>query len=383
MTAAKLNGHASAGQSPIVRHVGERDFWVVLNTAAGIGPIRFQRLLEVCGGAQAAWTASDLELAAAGLERRSIDSLRRLRQRTTPEAVAKRLAELGISTLTLLDADYPANLRHVADPPPVLFLRGRLRPDDDRAVALVGTRRATDYGRAVAERLARDLASAGVTVVSGLAKGVDTVAHNAAVQAHGRTLAVLGNGLDQVYPPENGGLARKIVEGDAGALVSEFPPGIPPDAVNFPRRNRIISGLSLATVIVEAGDKSGALITADFALEQGRDVLVVPGSILSPGSVGTNQLLRQGAIPVTSAQDILEAIGEPESERSEASVVRDVPDLSVQETAVCHALGSEPRHVDELVRTLGGNPGTVLATLAILELKGLARQVGSMLYTRA
>ena len=174
-------------------------------------------------------------------------------------------------------------------------------------------------------------------------------------------------------------MARQIVESGGGALVSEFAPGIPPDAVNFPRRNRVISGLALATVIIEAGEKSGALITADFALEQGRDVLAVPGSIVSPASVGTNQLLRQGAIPVTCVEDILESIGSPVGA---ASPVRDVPNLPADESAVCRALGGEPRHVDELARTLGMGPGTVSATLAMLELKGLARQVGSMLYTR-
>jgi len=246
----------------------------------------------------------DLELGVAGLERRTAESLRSLRNRTTPENVAARLMKLGIRALTLLDDEYPALLKQVADPPPVLFVRGQLKNEDEQSVALVGTRRATSYGQAVAQRLARDLAAAGVTVVSGLAKGVDTQAHRAAVDAGGRTMAVLGNGLDQVYPPENAALARQIVERDAGALVSEFAPGVPPDAVNFPRRNRIISGLSMATVIVEAGARSGALITADFALEQGREVMVVPGNINSPMSFGSNELLKQGATPVTSAQAV-------------------------------------------------------------------------------
>jgi DNA processing protein len=270
----------------------------------------------------------------------------------------------------------------VADPPPVLFVRGHLTEHDTRAVALVGTRRATTYGRAVADRLGRELAAAGVTVISGLAKGVDTVAHHAAIQAGGRTIAVLGNGLDQVYPAENAGLTRQIVDHDLGAVVSEFAPGIPPDAVNFPRRNRIISGLSLATVIVEAGEKSGALITADFALEQGRDVLAVPGSIMSPTSAGTNLLLRQGAIPVTRVEDILEALGSMPAE-SAAVLARHVPQLEPLESSVCQALDNAPRHVDELARSLGLGPGSVAATLTMLELKGLARQVGSMLYTRA
>ncbi|HEX8966668.1 MAG TPA: DNA-processing protein DprA [Chloroflexota bacterium] len=362
----------------------ERACWVVLNMAAGIGPVRFQRLLEVCGGARGAWQATDLELAAAGLERRTLESLRHLRQRTSPEAMARHLRRLGIQTMTLLDDEYPDSLRQVADPPPVIFVRGRLLPGDHHAVALVGTRRATTYGRSVAERLARDLAGAGVTVVSGLAKGIDTAAHQAALQAGGRTIAVLGNGLDQVYPPENTALARQVVERDAGAVVSEFAPGVPPDAVNFPRRNRLISGLSLATVIVEAGERSGALITADFALEQGRDVLVVPGSIFSPLSVGPHQLLKQGATPVTCAEDILETLGVQPLERTAngEALTGNLPGLEPQEASVCEALGNEARHVDELARALRMSAGTVAATLAMLELKGLARQVGSMLYTR-
>jgi DNA processing protein len=360
----------------------ERAYWVVLSMATGIGPVRFQRLLEICGGARGAWQASDLELAAAGLERRTADSLKRLRQRTTPEAVAARLEQLKIRALTLLDDEYPPRLTQVADPPPVLFVRGRLVPADILAIALVGTRRATSYGRSAADRLSRELSAAGVTVVSGLAKGIDTAAHQAALQAGGRTIAVLGNGLDQVYPPDNTGLARQIVERDAGAVVSEFAPGVPPDAVNFPRRNRIISGLSAATVIVEAGERSGALITADFALEQGREVFAVPGSIFSPMSLGPNELLKQGATPATSATDILNVLSPQSTALSPEPLARDVPELAPQEMSVWQALGGEPRHVDELARTLNAGPGEVSAALTMLELQGLARQVGPMLYTR-
>ena len=360
----------------------ERAYWVVLNTAAGIGPVRFQRLLEVCGNAEHAWQARDFDLAKAGLERRTIDSIRKLRLRTTPEAILDRLTRLEIVPLTLLDDGYPSNLRQVADPPPVLFTRGSMMPVDGTAVALVGTRRATAYGKAVAERLTRDLARSGVTLVSGLAKGIDTVVHHAALEAGGRTIAVMGNGLDQVYPAENGGLAHKIVEAGAGALVSEFAPGIPPDAVNFPRRNRIISGLSLVTVILEAGERSGALITADFALEQGRDVLAVPGNIFSPTCAGTNQLLKQGATPVTSAEDILDVLNSTMLS-AQPEPAPNLSELATDETSVWRALSPEPRHIDALARDLTMRPGEVSATLALLELKGLARQVGSMLYTRA
>jgi DNA processing protein len=357
-----------------------RAYWVALAMVPGIGPVRFQRLLEVCGDAEQAWQASDLQLAMAGLERRSISALQRLRDRAAPDAALKRLDQLGISALTLLDEDYPSSLRQINDPPPVLFVRGGLIRSDAQAVALVGTRRATPYGKTVAEQLAMGLATCGVTVVSGLAKGVDTAAHRAALDAGGRTLAVLGNGLDQVYPPENAGLAKRIVNSGAGALVSEFSPGVPPDAVNFPRRNRLISGLSRGCVIVEAAHRSGALITADFALEQGREVFAVPGSVLWPMSAGPNDLLKQGATLVTCAQDIVEAL-DPDT-RGQAPLARALPELDPDETPIWNALGGEPRHVDELARALGRGAGELSATLAILEIKGLARQVGAMTYAR-
>ena len=362
----------------------ERACWIALSLVPGIGPVRFQRLLEVCGGAEAAWQAPDLQLAAAGLERRSIAALQRLRQQTTPVAALERLERLGMRPLTLLDEGYPLALREIADPPPVLFVRGALSAADEPAVALVGTRRATPYGRSVADRLARDLAMAGVSVVSGLARGIDTAAHTASVEAGGRTLAVLGNGLDQVYPPQNTPLARTIVSTGAGALVSEFGPGVPPDAVNFPRRNRIIAALARVTVIVEAGERSGATITADFALEQGREVMVVPGSIFSPMSHGCHALLKQGASPVTGAQDILEVLGIKEAAAGAGGgVARRLPVLGPVEQDVWDALAYDPRHVDELARAVGRPAGEVAASLVVLELEGMARPVGPMVYTRA
>ena len=365
----------------------ERAYWVLLSTATGVGPIRFQRLLQVCGSAEAAWRASDLELHAAGLEHRTIANLKRLRQKTSVASTFENLARLGITTLTLLDDSYPPALREIADPPPVLFVRGCLTDRDSQAVAMVGTREATSYGRAVAAQLAHGLSKAGVTVVSGLARGVDTAAHRAAIESGGRTLAVLGNGLDQVYPAENRTLASHILEREQGALISEFAPGVPPDAVNFPRRNRIIAGLSRVVVIVEADLRSGALITADFALEQGREVMTVPGSILSRLSAGTNDLLKQGATAVTCVDDILNQLDPlgasiPSADPPLAHGLRS-DKLSPQEKSVWDALDGDPRHVDELARLLSCGAGDVSASLAMLELQGLARQVGTMVYTRA
>lgn len=365
-------------------HRRERPYWILLTMVTGIGPVRFQRLLEVCGGAEAAWYATDLQMAQAGIERRSAHALSRLRKDVTPDSTMERLERLHVRALTLEDDGYPPSLRTIPDPPPVLFVRGELSlPGDEEGVAVVGTRRATAYGRAVAELLARDVALASATVVSGLAKGIDTVAHRACLDAGGRTVAVLGNGLDQVYPPENAGLARRIVDEGRGAVVSEFPPGMPPDAANFPRRNRIIAGLSRATVVVEAGFRSGALITADFALEQGREVLAVPGSVLSPMSAGPNDLIKHGAAPVTEAADILRAI-HPDYELQQANqLTLPTPDLSGEEAAVLEALGADPKSIDEVARGLQTGVAEILATLTLLELKGLIRQVGAMRYVRA
>src|SRR5581483_4699983 len=275
----------------------ERDYWLALTRVVGIGAARFQRLIAYFGSAEGAWQADRLELARAGLDARTASALRELRRQVNPAEEEAALRAVGVRAITLQEDAYPASLRTIGDPPPVLFLRGDLVPADEWAVAIVGTRRATSYGRQVAEQLGGALAQAGVTVVSGLARGIDGCAHRAALAAGGRTIAVLGHGLDTVYPPEHARLAEEIAA--SGALVSEFPLGTRPDAPNFPRRNRILAGLARATVVVEAGLNSGALITADCALEQGREVFAVPGSILSPSSKGTNALIKDGARPLT------------------------------------------------------------------------------------
>src|SRR5215216_4148474 len=250
--------------------VDDRIYWVLLTMVKQIGPARFKLLLDRFGSAEAAWQASLLSLAGAGLERRAIESLGKLRQETDPEAEWKRIGEHGVSVVILDDPAYPNALREISDPPPVLYVRGELSPADDWAVAVVGTRRASAYGRQATERIVADVARAGVTIISGLARGIDTHAHKAALAAGGRTIAVLGSGLDRVYPEENRALADQIEL--SGAVVTEFHLGAPPDAMNFPRRNRIVSGLAKATLVVEADHKSGAMNTANHAAEQGRDV---------------------------------------------------------------------------------------------------------------
>ena len=356
----------------------ERVYWVLLSMVAGVGPTRFGRLLDAFGGARAAWGAGELELAAVGLERRAVRSLLDLRKRLDPEAEWRRLERLGAAVLTLDDPEYPPRLREIADPPPVLYVQGALTIADEWSVAVVGTRRATAYGRQVVERIVGEVARAGVTIVSGLARGVDTFAHRAALAAGGRTIAVLGSGLDRLYPEENRGLAAQMVE--QGAVLTEFPLGTPPDAQNFPRRNRVVSGLTLATLVVEADHKSGAMITANAAAEQGRDVFAVPGSILSPLSAGPNQLLKEGAKVVTSAADILEELHLTAVVEQRAA--REQLPSDPTEAALLGLLSHEPTHVDELTRAAGLPTAAVTSALTMLELKGLARQLGGMLYVR-
>ena len=354
-------------------------YWIAFNRVPGIGPARLRALLQVCGSVEAAWRASVQEMREAGLDRRSVESLLAHRRQLDPQAEWEKVQRAGVQVLTWDDPDYPTNLAQIPLPPPVIYVRGQLRPEDEWAVAIVGTRRASAYGREVAHHLATELAANGVTVVSGLALGIDAVAHQAALDAGGRTLAVLGSGVDQIYPAKNRKLGLQIAE--QGALISEYPLGTRPEASNFPPRNRIISGLSSVIVVVEAGQRSGALITARFAAEQGRDVFAVPGSILHPSSAGCNALIQEGASPLLSVDDVLAELS-LERAREQHSVRQAVPPDPTEAILLEH-LSSEPRHVDEIVREVTMPSAQVNSLLAIMELKGLVRQVGSLRYVRA
>ena len=355
-----------------------KKYWVGFNLVRGIGPARLRTLLEHFGNPERAWTASKASLRAAGLGEKLAAEVVRLRSELDLDREWERLERESVRTLTWQDEDYPRRLSEIDQPPPVLYLRGRLTDTDLWSVAVVGTRKLTAYGRQVTEKIAGFLAENGVTIVSGLARGVDTIAHRAAIRAGGRTIAVLGSGLDRVYPYENGGLAEEIVRRDLGAVVSDYPLGTPPEGPNFPPRNRIISGLSLATVVVEAGLKSGALITARFAVDQGRDVLAVPGNIFGSQSAGTNRLIRDGAHPCLKPEDILDvlewarAVQYPER-------VRPVPEDGLERT-LFDKLGREARHIDELSAETGISISEISAALTVMELKGLVEQIGGMNY---
>ncbi len=342
----------------------------------GIGAVRLRTLLDTFGDAQQAWTASSQALRQTGLSDKLVENLVRLRADVSLEQVWEDIQAKEINVLTWEDEGYPARLRDVENAPPVLYLRGTITSEDDWAVAIVGTRRATSYGRQVAERIARELARNGVTVVSGMARGIDGVAHRTALDAGGRTLAVLGSGVDRIYPPEHRRLAEDIVS--QGALISDYPPGTPPEGRNFPPRNRIIAGLSLATVVVEAGKRSGALITSDFALEQGREVFAVPGNVMAPQSRGPNRLIQQGAHPLLDPKEILETL--ELSLLTEQRQARTVLPSNPSEAQIFDVLGYESLHVDEIQVQTGMPIEEVTATLAMMELKGMVRKVGSMRY---
>ena len=354
----------------------DKRYWVGFNLVKGIGAVRFQALQNHFGDLSVAWQAPTEALQAAGLSPKLAERVVQIRDSVDLEKVMSRTSAQGIQILTWEDEAYPSRLKEIDQPPPVLYVRGALSKEDAWAVAVVGTRRVSAYGRQVTEELAALLANNGVTVVSGLARGVDAIAHQSALKAGGRSIAVLGCGVDKIYPPEHTQLAEKMIL--SGALLSDYAPGTPPDAANFPPRNRIISGISMATVVVEAGETSGALITAQFAVDQGREVFSVPGSILAPQSKGTNRLIAEGAHPLLSGRDLLDALNL--TRVTEQRDVRKILPGNELEAKLLGVLTHEPLHMDD-IRNITGLPiESVSATLVMLELKGLVRQVGGMNY---
>lgn len=354
----------------------DKRYWVGFNLVRGIGAVRMRALLSHFDSLEEAWNAPQEELQQAGLSSKLAEAVTAVRAGVDLDKVWSRIEKEGIKVLTWDDDLYPPRLKEIEQPPPVLYVRGEITLDDHFAVAVVGTRRVTPYGRQIAEELASFLAGQGVTVVSGLARGVDAAAHAAALKAGGRTMAVLGCGVDKIYPPEHSQMAAKIME--QGALVSDYAVGTPPDSANFPPRNRIISGLAMAVVVVEAGETSGALITAEFAAEQGREVFAVPGSILAPQSKGTNKLIQNGAHPLLSPQDLMQALNLTRA--GEFKAARKTLPADALEAQLLAALGAEPLHVDEIRQQTGLPIEKVSATLALMELKGMVRQVGGMSY---
>jgi len=354
-------------------------YWVGFSIIPGIGRVRFSQLENYFGNLENAWKAAPVDLKRSGLDSGSVNAITSWRPKISLDDEMEKLDRYGVKVLTWHDKDYPSRLREIYDYPPILYVRGSLLPDEEWYLAVVGTRRATVYGRQVTEEIVADLARSKITIVSGLAKGIDSIAHNSALEAGGRSIAVFASGLDIVYPAENANLARSIIE--HGALISEHPLGTRPKAENFPRRNRIMSGMSLGVLIVEADETSGAMITARLAVEQNREVFAVPGSILSPASRGTNHLIQEGAKLVRDYTDILEELNLMTVARQ--MELREVIPSSDAESLLLKQLTAEPTHIDEVCRSSGLPMSTVSSTLSMMELKGLVKQVGAMNYVLA
>lgn len=355
-----------------------KDVVLALSQLVKIGPSRLARLRAYFNTWEAIWQAPFAGLLAAGLEADLAQELVAFRKAFDLETLKKKLIEAAVSFVTIDDKDYPPLLKQTYLPPPVIYYRGTLSACTRPTVAIVGTRKATTYGKQVVEQLAADLAKTGLAIVSGLALGIDALAHQAAIDNDARTIAVLGSGADMIYPRTNHNLAQRIIE--RGCLVSEFPLGTPPFKTNFPRRNRLIAGLSLGTIVIEAAEKSGSLITARYALLENREVMAVPGNIYVPTSLGTNNLIKLGAKPITSANDVLSALRLEHLSLTERPKI--AATLTPGETEILTALGWEPMHVNELARLTILDMSAINSRLTTMELKGVVKNMGNLRYVR-
>ncbi len=358
--------------------------WIALKFVPGIGNIVYRRLLKHFGTPENVFQGTKEQLSKIdGIQKGSISAITNFSLADRVEKEISLMDRHGVSLITSNDFLYPENLSHIPDAPPLIYVKGSIKESDELALAVVGSRMATSYGRAVTERLCADLAKKGITVVSGLARGIDTAAHCGALMGDGRTIAVLGSGVDVIYPAENEGLYERIVEN--GAVISEFPMGTPPYAQNFPIRNRIISGLSLGVAVVEATRQSGSLITAQLAAEQGREVFAVPGSVSSFKSMGTHKLIKQGAKLVENVLDIIEEVNafRPLRRRIGPLCEGDRWRLTTKENVLYNHLEDYPIHIDELLRKTEIGIGELLSLLLDMELKGVVRQLPGKMFVRA
>lgn len=395
--------------------MNELETLIVLNMVPDLGSVRLRGLLEKFGSPQNVLAAPQKKLRKVfGIGEVISRNIVEVTERTDLKKEFDLMKECGVRIITMFDRDYPSNLKNIYDPPILLYVKGDLQPEDNIAVAIVGSRGASYYGISTTERLAWELVDSGFTIVSGMARGIDTASHRGALKAKGRTIAVLGSGLNFIYPPENKKLAEKIAA--SGAVVSEFPMQTSPDRQNFPMRNRIISGLSLGVVVVEAARYSGSLITANMALEQGREVFAVPGSARALYSQGTHRLLRQGAKLVETAEDVVEELepavkpyqehlkkaqtkvrvpGGPGVGRSEGPATHRLKEaqgpqkrtfllknLDADEQKVFGLLSGEPIYIDELSHRCGMVPQVVSSLLSRLEIKGLVKQFSGKMFVR-
>jgi len=359
--------------------MNESKYLTAIYSFSYFGPARIKLLLSYFKTAKKIWLSKSKELIEIGLSQKKVLEFDEYRKNFDIPEYFEKLKKLKINVVTILDKNYPVNLRGLTGAPSVLYFKGTLKTADTNSVAIVGSRKMTSYGREVAEKFAGELASFGVTIISGLARGIDTAAHKGALSVSGRTIAVLGNGLDTIYPPENTKLADEIIK-NGGAIVSEYPLGYPALPVNFAIRNRIVSGMSSCVIVVEGAVKSGTLLTATHAAEQGKTVFAIPGQITSPLSAAPHYLLKNGARIATSARDILEEMDmqvKVDTERIE----RVLPSTK-DEAILIEFLTNEPMHLDELVRISGCETAEISARLTIMEMKGMVRNLGKGMYQK-
>ncbi len=364
---------------------------ILLNMVAGLSSIKAKKLLDDFPEPKKIFSASLEALRKLDyLGEKAINKIVNAKENNDLEKELSLIKKNKIKVHTCLDRDYPSNLKEIFDPPFVLYLKGEIRPTDITSIAIVGSRKASVYGLRTAEKLAYELASSGITIVSGLARGIDAMAHKGALKAKGRTIVVLGSGLNNIYPPENKTLAQEIID-SGGAVISEFPMDTPPNNYNFPRRNRIISGLSLGTVVVEAAPKSGALITAGLALEQGREVFAVPGNVNSLNSSGTNSLIKQGAKLVEKSEDIIEELkpivrnykqGLRLDKKGFRVQEKEPENLNQEEKQIFQLLNHQPRHIDEIISLSELNFNRVNSLLMNLEIKKAVKQLPGKLFIK-
>jgi len=347
-----------------------------------IGPMRYKKLLGHFGSLEQAWqNGGEQDFVAAGLEADLAREIAVRRPQLDLDREMQKLAKENIGIITILDEEYPKLLKEIYDPPYIMYIKGQLKPEDEFAIGVVGTRKLTTYGQQVATKISRELAQAGLTIVSGLAHGIDTLAHLAALENKTRTIAVVGSSIDRssIFPPQNKSLAEKIAQN--GAVLSEYPPGCPALKHHFVARNRIISGLTLGSLIVEAPQKSGALITANHAVSQNREVFAIPGSIFSDSSAGPNSLIKMGAKLVASAEDILEELNLKNlaTNIQVRQIVADTP----EEEIILNFLSHDPQPVDKIVQETKMDTSIVNATLSLMEMKGKVKNLGGMQYVLA
>lgn len=351
-------------------------YLVALHSFQKFGSVKIRKILKHFPSAEVAFASTGTEFVRAGIDEKTVQLFTAARAKINPDAIWEKYQKEKIEILTEDAPNYPALLAEIHNPPAILYYRGEIKKEE-LALAIVGTRKFTDYGRIVTEKLTSALVEHNFTIVSGLAQGVDTLAHKTTLNKNGRTIAVLGTSLsaNEIYPASNRLLVERIIA-NRGAIISEFPIGTEPHKFNFPQRNRIIAGLSHGTVVIEAGEKSGALITADFALEQGREIFAVPGNVFSAASAGPNNLIKAGAKPVTKTEDILEAF---QMEKRTEKATEYEPQTP-EEGIILKNLSYKPIHINELIRKTDISPSTIGSTLIILEMNGIIKNIGGMQY---